>query len=118
MTSPFTVMAGSLHRSEGMVFLSKLTCGNPGLGPLRHLGQVRGLPCQHGDGLIQVALGGGPGDAVVTGRLRACGGPRRGAENAGTAAQCRGPTPITAAETATVMAIAQPAASGGGRPSV
>jgi hypothetical protein len=29
MTSPFTLMAGSLHRSQGMTFPSKITCENP-----------------------------------------------------------------------------------------
>ena len=38
------------------------------LGPLQRLAQVRGLLCQHRDDLVQVAVGGGPRDAVVTGQ--------------------------------------------------
>jgi hypothetical protein len=42
-------------------------------GPFQRLGQVRRLFCQHGDDLIEVAVGGSPGDAVVAGQ-RAGGG--------------------------------------------
>jgi hypothetical protein len=31
------------------------------------LGQVRGALCQHGDDLVEVPVGGDPGDAVVAG---------------------------------------------------
>jgi len=37
-------------------------------GPLQRLAQVGGLPGQHGDDLIEVAVGGGPGDAMVAGQ--------------------------------------------------
>ena len=37
-------------------------------GPFQGLAQVRGLLGQHRDDLVQVAVGGGPGDAVVAGQ--------------------------------------------------
>jgi hypothetical protein len=69
MTSPRTLTAGSLHRvawdylpvqdqvREALV-----------LGALQRLAQVRGLLCQDDDDFIEVAVGGGPRDAVVTGQ--------------------------------------------------
>jgi hypothetical protein len=33
MTSPFTLRVGSMHRSPGMIFLSRLTCESPRLWP-------------------------------------------------------------------------------------
>src|SRR5215470_3362516 len=69
VTSPLTLTAGSLHRSAGMTFPSRITCEKPLVfGPLQRLGQVRGLLGQHGDDLIEVPVGGGPGDAVVAGQ--------------------------------------------------
>jgi len=38
------------------------------LGALQRLAQVRGLLCQDDDDFIEVAVGGGPRDAVVTGQ--------------------------------------------------
>src|SRR5215468_3648810 len=37
-------------------------------GPLQRVGQARGPGCQHGDDLVDVAVGGSPGDAVVAGQ--------------------------------------------------
>ena len=37
-------------------------------GPLQRLAQVRGLGREHLDDLVQVPVGGGPGDAVITGQ--------------------------------------------------
>ena len=38
------------------------------VGPLQRLVQVRGLVSEHVDDLVAVAVGGGPGDAVITGQ--------------------------------------------------
>jgi hypothetical protein len=38
------------------------------LGPFQHSAQVWGLLCQHEDDLIEVAVGGSPGNAVVAGQ--------------------------------------------------
>ena len=37
-------------------------------GPFQRLAQFRRLLCQHRDDLVQVAVGGGPGDAMVAGQ--------------------------------------------------
>jgi hypothetical protein len=38
------------------------------LGPFQRLAQLGGLFGQHDDDLIEVAVGGGPGDAVIAGQ--------------------------------------------------
>ena len=69
MTSPFTLTAGSLHRSQGND-LPVQDHARESLvpGSLQRLGQFRGLLGQHGDDLVDVPVGSGPGDAVVPGQ--------------------------------------------------
>src|ERR1700758_5294930 len=59
MTSPLALTARSRHRSDSMTVPSRVKCGNRVVvGPLQRLAQIRGLPGQHVDDLIDVSVGG------------------------------------------------------------
>src|SRR5215472_16595421 len=66
MTSPFTLRAGSLHRSDAMTFPSKITWQSPSsLARSSTSPQVRSLFGEHLDHLVHVPVRGRPRDAVI-----------------------------------------------------
>jgi hypothetical protein len=69
MSTPRTLTVFSRHRSAGMIFPFRITWGKALVpGPFQRLAQIRGLGGEHRDNLLQVPVGGGSRDAMVTGQ--------------------------------------------------
>src|SRR5215467_7136872 len=68
MTWPFTLTAGSLHRSGDDLPVQDHMRETFVFGPLQCLVQVRGLFGEHRDHFVHIPVGGGPRDAVITGQ--------------------------------------------------
>ncbi len=66
MTSPLTLMVGSLHRSQGMIVPSRITCENPASWARSSAWCNSGACPASTDDLVQVPVGSGPRDAMAS----------------------------------------------------